>query len=74
VLFNFITTSHFVVIPRKLALEYCLNQLPANTQLTEVEKTCEAYLKQPVDKLDEVALPLHFAKLTEKGIHWRLIE
>ncbi|RLA98554.1 MAG: hypothetical protein DRG59_06320 [Deltaproteobacteria bacterium] len=71
---NFIKTSHFVVIPRKLALEYRLNRLPANTQITEVEKTCEAYLKQLVEKLDDVALPLHFAILTEKGIHWRLIE
>jgi len=71
---NFITTSHFVIIPRKLALEYRLNRLPANTQITEVEKTCEAYLKQLVEKLDDVALPLHFAILTEKGIHWRLIE
>ncbi len=65
---RYLRVPHFVVIPRRLALEYRLNRLPPDTALSEVELICEKYLGKLAGDSEEVAPPFDFAIITRSGI------
>jgi len=71
---EFVKVPHFVVIPRKLLVEYRLNMLPENVSMEEVEKLCENLLNKLALKSEDVAPPFDFARITESGIQMRTTE
>ncbi len=70
---HFVKVPHFVVIPRKLALEYRLNGLPRDTALYEVEKICRKYLVKLANESAEVAPPFDFVRISKDGIRKRTL-
>jgi hypothetical protein len=67
---HILTTTHFVCIPRRINIEYRLNQLAVDeVTCEEVESLCMKYLLQLVSNTDEVAPPFHFARITTGNVH-----
>jgi hypothetical protein len=64
------TTGHFVCIPRRLNIEYRLNQLAVDETTCEaVEELCARFLAQLARNTAEVAPPFNFARVAADGIH-----
>ena len=70
---HFIKVPHFVVIPRKLGLEYRLNGLPRGIALQEVEKICRNYLVKLANESEDVAPPFDFVRISKDGIRKRTL-
>jgi hypothetical protein len=67
---HILTTTHFVCIPRRINIEYRLNQLPVDeVTCEEVEGLCSQYLLQLLGNTEEVAPPFHFARITAGNVH-----
>jgi hypothetical protein len=64
-----LTTGHFVCIPRRLNIEYRLNQLAVDEISCEaVEELCARFLTQLARNTAEVAPPFNFARVAADGI------
>jgi hypothetical protein len=67
---HILTTTHFVCIPRRINIEYRLNQLPVDeVTCEEVESLCTKYLLQLASNTEEVAPPFHFARITPGNVY-----
>jgi hypothetical protein len=64
-----LTTPHFICIPRRLNIEYRLNQLVVDeVSCEEVEGLCAKFLMQLAQNTAEVAPPFNFALVAADGI------